>query len=150
MLSANKNNGPVERVIGDIDRQIADLERQLQTVLTDNKIPTASCSSTLASSVCSWFAPPSRRPAVPSHRDHFEVRADPLRELEADAIPFGREPDLFQQAESSEKLAHYLGAEVRRKPLKPLKHVQQSNRRKFYLWLGLSIIVVALLLIVVR
>lgn len=142
-----KTENPIDRAKADLDRRIGELERR-QHQFSDTRPPA------VRNAVRAWFTPPSRCPATPSRRDVFEVRADPLKELESDRFPFGREPDLFQQSQPSSeksdgKLARYLQAGSD-KPFRPLKHVQQKNRRKFYLWVGFSIVVVALLVLVVR
>jgi hypothetical protein len=118
--------------------------------------------------------PPGERSPTSStrtRRDLFDIPSEPLKDLEAEPIAFSRrsEPDLFVGTEKEtgaptgvksqtqidcttkpeEKLAHYLSAGSI-KTYRPLKHVQRQTRNRFFMWLGLSLIVLWLIYAVVR
>ena len=170
-----KRSDPIDRAIDDLDRQIATLQRQLRQVETQ---PTrslhhgaAAASSATVQTVTKFvkdvFVPPKRAadPASRARQDLFEVSAEPLKDLEAEPIAFGkkRDADFFTGATAGpaavletaqvvppqEKLAHYLGAGSI-KSYKPLKRVQRQTRNRFFMWIGLSCVALWIIWFVIR
>lgn len=172
MRFRSKRRGhPIDRAIHDLDHQIANLQRQVRDLDNDSSPP--SMAETFARRVKHVLVPP-RRAADSSTRarqDLFDVGAEPLKELEAEPIAFAQraEPDLFTQASAAvggvisgnaaletaqvvppqQKLAHYLGAGSIRS-YKPLKHVRRQTRNRFFMWLGLSFVVLWIIWFVIR
>ncbi|HUI07073.1 MAG TPA: hypothetical protein VL486_08705 [Verrucomicrobiae bacterium] len=164
-----KSADPIDRAIDDLDRQIATLQRQLREMGTQ---PSGAAEphrpeppmQTFTKLVKGVLAPPRRSPdsLARSREDLFDVKAEPLKELEAEPIAFANkpEPDLFTHAPGAaletaqvvpphEKLAHYLGAGSI-KSYKPLKHVQRKIRNRFFMWLGLSFVALWIIWFVIR
>jgi len=170
-----KRGDPIERAISDLDQQIATVQRQMRELGNGPDhagAPSASPAETVTKFVKDMLAPPKRtaRPTYQTRQDLFDVRAEPLKELEAEPIAFGQkpDPDLFTQAavatgaiagngalESAqvvppqEKLAHYLGAGSI-KSYKPLKRAQRQLRNRFFVWLGLSCVALWVIWFVIR
>jgi hypothetical protein len=162
----------VDRAAAELELQIAAMERQVRS-LEQGKIP-AELSGPATSPVESFtgyikalLTPPAKTPLVPTRRtsnELFDVRADPLKDLEAEPIAFGPPPapDLLTATaprpastvelpveDRKKKLAQYLSAGSL-KMAKPLKHVQRQTRNRFYMWLGLSCVAIWLLWVVIR
>lgn len=150
-MSAHKSTTPIDRAVADVDRQIAELERQMrETEISAHSNDTRS--APFKTSLKKWLQPPPRRSPTPAHTpkyDLFDLRVNPVKELEASAIPFEQQTDLFSRVPSGEKLAHYLNAGSM-KQRAPLKHVQRQNRRHFYIWIALGIVALGLLWLVVH
>ena len=170
-----KHADPIDRAIDDLDQQIATLQRQLREMGTQ---PSAAHEhrraeapvQTLTKFIKGVLAPP-RRSVDHSSRareDLFDVKAEPLKDLEAEPITFANkpEPDLLTRAPGAtsasataletaqvvpahEKLAHYLGAGSIRS-YKPLKHVQRKTRNRFFMWVGLSLVALWIIWFVIR
>jgi hypothetical protein len=173
MAMWHKTSRPVDRAMEEIDRQIAELQKQLRQVehpSADNAGAKSETARPTATEKATRFIKntlaTARKPAAPSLRaraDLFEVGAEPLKELEADAIAFARKPnpDLFSHvgvvaaepgtatAAATEKLAHYLSAGSI-KTYKPLKRVRRQARNRFFMWLGLSFVAFWVIYVVVR
>ena len=175
MSFRRKSADPIDRAIDDLDRQIATLQRQLREMGTQpgggpeprrSEAPVQS----FTRFVKGVLAPPRRSTDSLSRarEDLFDVKAEPLKELEAEPIAFANrpEPDLFTRAPGAvpasataletaqvvpphEKLAHYLGAGSI-KSYKPLKHVQRKNRNRFFMWMGLSLVALWIIWFVIR
>ena len=158
MALRSKQAGPVDRAVADLDRQIHALERQIRQRDVGHMDRPVVPSKSVTQFVKEMLAPPSNRPAPAARkprRDLFDVEAEPLKELEAEAIAFAAkpEPDLFKPAapvrEHDRKLVQYLSAGGIR-TYKPLKHVQRQVRNRFFMWLGLSAVALWVLYAVVR
>lgn len=175
MAFRRKRADPIDRAIDDLDRQIAALQRQLREVGTQpagalaHRRPEASA-QTFTKLVKGLLAP-SRRSVDSFSRsrgDLFDVKDEPLKDLEGEPIAFANrpEPDLFTHAPGTapasaaaletaqvvpphEKLAHYLGAGSI-KSYKPLKHVQRKARNRFFMWMGLSFVALWIIWFVIR
>jgi hypothetical protein len=170
-----KRGDPIERAISDLDQQIATVQRQMRHLANGPDHASASSASpaqTVTKFVKDMLASPRRavRPTYQARQDLFDVRAEPLKELEAEPIAFGQkpDPDLFTQASVAtgaiggtaalevaqvvpphEKLAHYLGAGSI-KSYKPLKRAQRQLRNRFFVWLGLSCVALWIIWFVIR
>jgi len=128
MIFARKPLTPIDRAVADLERQIAELKRRARETEHALAQPRPKQGA--------WMnrpAPPPRRHPLP------DVPVEPLKELEQTELPFARQPELFSR--SPEQAA--------RRRL-PLRHQQRKNRERFYLWLGLGIVVLGLLWLVVR
>ncbi len=141
MIFQRKPLTPIDRAVADLKQQITDLEqqtRQMQNPSLGMAVPRSVWKE--------WFAPPPRHTAVTRHAP-LDVPVEPLKELERTPLPFEQQSDLFNR--SPDKLAQYLNAG----PMKtraPLRYVQRQNRRRFFLWLALGIVVLGLLWLVVH
>ena len=148
MFAERKTQTPIDRALADVQHQSTELERRIR----ETESPaTAMPAPDTRGAWKQWFARPTRQSlraaAHLSRRDLFDAPAAPLKDLQDGALPFEQQPDLF--AQPREKLAEYLNAG----PMKmrtPLRRAQRENRRKFYLWLTLALVVLGLLWIVVR
>jgi hypothetical protein len=162
---------PIDRAVHDLDDQIANLQREMRE-LNDGP-PAPSKAATFAQRLKDVIMPPRHIPNSfnRSRQDLFDVGAEPLKELEAEPIAFAQrvEPDLFAAPSASatgiytgtgaleiaqvfppkEKLAAYLGAGSI-KTYKPLKRVQRQTRNRFFMWLGLSLVVLWIIWFVIR
>jgi hypothetical protein len=170
-----KHADPIDRAIDDLDRQIATLQRRVREMETQpahgiEPRRSEAPARTFTKFVRDLLVPP-RRSADDTARareDLFDVRAEPLKELEAEPIAFASkpEPDLFtrepgatgasaaaletaQVVPPHEKLAHYLGAGSI-KSYRPLKHVQRKTRNRFFMWVGLSFIALWIIWFIIR
>ena len=157
MALRSKQAGPVDRAVADLDRQIHALERQIRQRDTGHPDRPAVPAKPVTQYIKELLTPPGKRPAAVRRprRDLFDVDAEPLRELEAEAAAFAAkpEPDLFQPSApvsgSDKKLLRYLSVGGIR-TYKPLKHVQRQARNRFFMWLGLSAVALVVLYVVVR
>ncbi len=134
MVFARKPQTPIDRAVADLERQITDLEHKARQTES-----TAAQPATTTSTWKEWFAPPPRRMVTTTRRALPDVPVEPLKELEQIPLPFERQPDLFNRA-----------PEKSTKTRMPLRYVQRQNRRRFYLCLGLGIVVLGLLWLVVH
>ena len=175
MPFCRKPADPIDRAIDDLDRQIATVQRQLREMGTQpGRAHEPGCTEapgqTFTKFVKDMLVPPRRSVDSISRarEDLFDVKAEPLKDLEAEPITFANktEPDLFTQAPGAslastaaletaqvvpphEKLAHYLGAGSI-KSYKPLKHVQRKTRNRFFMWMGLSFVALWIIWFVIR
>jgi hypothetical protein len=175
-----KRSRPIDRSVAELEQQIAAVEKQIRQQTgkpvpgaagTEPRTGVAAMSESVANFVKEMLVPP-KKTVAPSYRarkDLFDVDAEPLKELEADAVAFARkpEPDLFSNAAqvahasqpastatavspvSQEKLAHYLSAGSIR-TYRPLKRTQRQTRNRFFMWVGLSFAAFWLIYVVVR
>ncbi|MCG3148514.1 MAG: hypothetical protein PCFJNLEI_01958 [Verrucomicrobiae bacterium] len=161
MATRRKDIKPVDRALADVQAQIETLERQLRAANTPPAPPSRVAS--FKSFVKEMLTPPARQaPAGSARRSHDlpDVTTNPMHDLEAEAIPFvqNREPDLFTQAgrqpalagEADDRLGRYLAAGSTRPPKPTLKRVQRETRNRFFMWLGLSLVTLWLIIVVVR
>jgi hypothetical protein len=125
-----KQTSPVDRSVRELERQIAVVQRQMRELSspTPERPPTP---------------PAPRRPVTSIHRPHaglFDSAEQSLQDLGAEPIAFAvqHEPDLFTAKPNvPEKLAHYLGAGSIRSFRSP-KRGQRETRNRFFMWVGLS------------
>jgi hypothetical protein len=125
MVFDRKPQTPIDRAGADLERQIADLKRRAREI----EAPPPPATNGLWKE---WFAPPPHRMTTTTRRAPPDVPVEPLKELE-EPLPFAQQPDLFSP---------------RKRP--PLRHVQRQNRKRFFLCLGLGIVVLGLLWLVVH
>jgi hypothetical protein len=166
-MFGRNSDKPVERALRDVERELATIRRQLR--VAENPRPTAAPESSLTSSRGGFIRDmltPSKSNAHPTYhakkRDVFDVAADPLKDLEAEPIAFAQttEPDLFAAApmhqrastvtldsSAQDKLFTYFSAGGLKtfRQARPLKSVQRRERKNFFKWIGLAIIVLLLL-----
>jgi hypothetical protein len=135
-MFTRKSSTPIDRAVADIERQIADLERRVQQAESPSTGQSPSRGAWKE-----WFAPPARRAAV-ARRQPPEITVEPLKELERAPLPFAREPDLFHRV-----VDRPAGTARRRSPL---RWSRRENRRRFYLWIVLGMVVLGLLWLVVH
>jgi hypothetical protein len=130
MIFARKSSTPIDRAVADLERQIAELEQKTRQSETPSQ-PTGKWKE--------WFAPPPRHMTTTTRRPLPNIPVEPLKDLEQAPLPFERQPDLFNRPVAKSA-----------KPRAPLGHAKQLNRRRFYLCLGLGIVVLGLLWLVVH
>ncbi|MBM3860311.1 MAG: hypothetical protein FJ395_11750 [Verrucomicrobia bacterium] len=140
MAFTRKSPTPIDRAVAEIQQRITDLERQAQH--TETQTTGSPASSTVWKD---WFAPPPRHTSTARRRSLPNEPVEPLKELEQQPLPFEEQPDLFNR--SPEKMAQYFKTGST-KGRTPLRHELRQNRHRFYLWLGLAIVVLGLLWLV--
>jgi len=158
MATRRKEIKPVDRALADVQHQIETVERQLRAAGTTASPP--SRVDALKSFVKEILTPPAKQTSAPAARLNVpDVETNPMHDLEADAIPFVRhhEPDLFTHARQpavagvpDDTLGKLLAAGSIRPPKPTLKREQRETRNRFYMWLGLSLVALWLIIVVVR
>lgn len=160
MASRRKEIKPVDRALADVQHQIETLERQLRAADTTTAPP--GHVDALKKFVKEMLTPPAKQPLPVSSRGQRavpDVETNPMQDLEADAIPFVRhhEPDLFTHARQpavagvpDDTLGKLLAAGSVRPPKPTLKREQRETRNRFFMWLGLSLVALWLIIVVVR
>ncbi len=149
---ANKLIKPVDRALADVSRQIETVERQLRAMGHATSAP-ATVAPRVAVRKFFWdfLKPPARRQVVRSPRDLFDTPVNPLRELDDTPVTLPvAQPELFIATNAGGKLGQYLASAGQRPPKPQLRRVQNENRHRFYLWLGLSCVAVWLIYAVVK
>lgn len=178
MAMRRKTARPVDRAVDELDRQIAELQKQVRQLEHKpggndgaESLPNQPAVAEKVAGFVKHMLAPSRKPTAPSPRaraDLFDAGNEPLRDLEAEEVTFGRkpDPDLFSHdtdtgtepggvaaattaPEATEKLTRYLSAGSI-KTYKPLKRAQRQTRNRFFMWLGLSFVAFWVIYIVVR
>ncbi len=166
-----KADKPVDRALLDVERQLAEVRRQLRDAERPGGAPVAPRGPSSGTFVKQMLTP-SRGDNKPTYHakkaDLFDVGAEPLKELEAEAIDQARpkQPELFSgaapggngtravslQSDPQDKLFTYLGAGSIRsfQPQRQLKSVQRRERNRFFGWLGLAVATLWLLYVMVR
>jgi hypothetical protein len=167
----------LDHQIATVQRQLRELSNdRARHVYPDSEVGATASPAEKISRFVKGIVPPSVHTTSTANRarqDLFDVAAEPLKELEAEPIAFAHkpEPDLFATASASathttpttstvalesaqvvppqQKLAHYLGAGSI-KSYKPLKHAQRQARNRFFMWLGLSFVVLWIIWFVIR
>jgi hypothetical protein len=161
MAIGRKELKPVDRALADLQAQIKSVERELAAA---QAAPAAPRRAAAFKGFLKEVLTPPGKAAAPAgaraKRELPEVVSDPMHDLEADAIPFAqqREPDLFTHAarqpavagDSEDRLGKFLAAGSLRPPKPILKGMQRKNRNSFFLWLGLGLATVWLIIVVVR
>ena len=169
MITRRKRVTPVDRCVAVLNERMAAVQNQIRELegghttasAPGHDVP-AHSETSLAKRILSILdqiptPPPQNNRAMPD-----EI-ADPLKDLGAIAPGYGspKQPDLFTVAPRSlstepakpltreSKLARYLKA-VSFESSVPLRRVRRETRNKFWMWLGLGLIVVAFICIVVR
>ena len=144
---------PVDRALADVSRQIETVERQLRAMGHATSAPVAAPRESVRNFFWNFLKPPARRPVVRQLTDLFDQPVNPLHELDDTpvALPVpGAQPELFTATNAGGKLGQYLASAGQRPPKPQLRRVQNENRHRFYLWLGLSLVAVWLIIAVVR
>lgn len=186
MAMWRKRPRPIDRAVQELDRQITAVQRRIrdlsqqdarEAAVAAGAAGTRAQAVTATDAVTSFFrqilSPPKKTvaPSYHARRDLFDIGAEPLRELEAEAVVSGKKPDqaLFSSSEkpadtrttgtiltqsadgpsAQEKLAHYLSAGSI-KTYKPLKRVRRQARNRFLMWMGLSLLALWLIYVVAR
>lgn len=159
-----KETSPIDRAVEDLEEQIATLQRQMraaETGKTKPQSPVAATAESMTKFVKEMLTPPPKAggPTYRPKRDLFDGAAEPMKELEAEAIAFSPqpEPDLFASAKRidcapkpEEKLGLYMSAGSLQGFKKPLRVEQRRNRNRFFVWLGLSFVAIWFIWAVVR
>ena len=143
---------PVDRALADVSRQIETVERQLRAMGHATNTPaTVAPRAAVRKFFWDFLKPPVQRQVARPPRDLFDTPVNPLRELDnaTVALPVAQ-PELFTATTVGGKLGAYLVSAGQRPPKPQLRHVQNENRHRFYLWLGLSCVAVWLIYAVVR
>lgn len=161
MKLRHKKN-PIDRALEEVNRQLAELQRNARQELPR---PAAERSGTapVKDFIREMLTPPSRRQAVTyrTRRELPDCEVNPVAALETEDAPVVRQhqPDLFAHAHAAsakppvsgdEKLAKLLAAGTVRPPKPTLKRVERENRRRFFMWMGLSVLAVWVLYTLVR
>lgn len=157
MPSWSKRASPVDRSVRELERQIAAVQRQMRQVSpaapTAASPPAPTTGAKVRQLAQDWL-----RPAAPPPRAMprvFDSAEQSLSDLGAEPIAFAvqHEPDLFTPATAApnvpEKLAHYLGAGSIRS-FRPARRQARATRNRFFMWVGLSLLVLWLIYYVVR
>ncbi|MGD0017347.1 MAG: hypothetical protein ABSC38_07530, partial [Verrucomicrobiia bacterium] len=163
-----KQTLPVDRCVAELDermiavrRQIRALEGQTSTSTGEGNAPAQSEISFTKKVLSILDEIPDQSPQ--KSRALSDEIADPLKDLGTGAQFYGsgKQPELFSVSPQSpvaepakpatreSKLARYLKA-VSFESSVPLRRVQRETRNKFWLWLGLGLLVVLFICIVVR
>lgn len=143
---------PVDRALDEVRQQLAALERQQRAAETGRP---ATAGESLSQFVKRMLTPPPKAVTSP-YRPVPDVDVNPMNALEADTIPFSqqREPDLFSHTSNmttaDDKLGKFLAAGSLRPPKPTLKRVQRETRNRFFMWMGLSLVALWLIIVVVR
>jgi hypothetical protein len=159
-----KDTSPVDRAVEDLEQQIATLQRQMRAAeagKTKPQSPVAATAESMTKFVKEMLTPPHKNisSAYRPKRDLFDGAAEPMKELEAEAIAFAPRPqtDLFAPAKKidcapkpEEKLGIYISAGSLHGFKKPLRVEQRKNRNRFFMWLGLSFVALWFIWAVVR
>ena len=159
-----KDTSPIDRAVEDLEQQIATLQRQMRMAETGKSrppSPVAATAESMTKFVKEMLTPPPKTVAATGRpkRDLFDGAAEPMKELEAEAIAFAKqpEPDLFAPAtkidcapKAEEKLAIYISAGSLKGFKRPLRTEQRQNRNRFLMWLGLSFVALWFIWAVVR
>ena len=156
-----KQISPIDRAVEDIEQQIATLQRQVRAAETGKakpQSPVAATAESMTKFVKEMLTPPPKAgsPAYRPKRDLFDGAAEPMKDLEAEAIAFSPQPDLFAPKridcapKAEEKLAIYIGAGSLQGFKKPLRVEQRRNRNRFFVWIGLSFVALWFIWAVVR
>lgn len=159
-----KEISPIDRAVDDLEQQIATLQRQVraaETGKTQPQSPVAATAASMTKFVKQMLTPPQKAPAASYRpkRDLFDGAAEPMKDLEAEAIAFSPkpEPDLFGSPKRidcapkpEEKLRLYIGAGSLQGFKKPLRLEQRKNRNRFFVWIGLSFVAIWFIWAVVR
>ncbi|MEI6083816.1 MAG: hypothetical protein WCS70_05900 [Verrucomicrobiota bacterium] len=158
MANQQKEIKPVDRALAAVNQQIETLERQLREADSHsgaNPLPVNRVAS-FKGFIKDLLTPP----APVQHRLQRgvpDVETNPMHDLESDPIPFARrnEPDLFTRQTATagapdDTLGRYLAAGSTRPPKPTLKRVQRETRNRFYMWLGLALVALWLIIVVVR
>ena len=159
MLRVKKQASPVDRAAKQVEEQIRSLERQIQEFNSGRTVPQSEPSGArLAGYFKELLTPPQTKPVAGARTRHdlFDLPDEPLKDLAAESVKFNArvEPDLFAQPVSAAtvhdgKFAAFLSfGSV--KTYRPLKHQQQANKKRFYIWVGLALAVLGVAWIVVR
>ena len=168
----------VERRIATLERQIRQTESRPPGTRPLGQISESSLrsvSGSVGSFVREMLAPTKRSVPVTykvQQGDLFDAGGEAIRELEAEPLAFRRPPDLFQglsnepgkpvaagpaaekrrgsePATIDQRLAQYLSVGSL-KTYRPLKHVQRRERNRFFMWVGLSLVVAFLVYVILR
>jgi hypothetical protein len=169
MVTLRKRVTPVDRCVAELNERMAAVQHQIRALEGGQTNASGSGQDVPAQSENHFFkrvlsildqipAPsPQKGRALPD-----EI-ADPLKDLGAESREYGsgKQPELFTVAPRSlatepakpaahgSKLARYLEA-IRLESSIPIRRVQRQTRNKFWMWLGLGLIVVFFICVVVR
>ncbi len=154
---------PIDRAVEDLEQQIAALQRQAHALENRRGSPMAATTDSVARFVKEMLAPPAKKPTTPyrPRRDLFDGAAEPLKELELEAVASAGvaqpQPDLFAAPKRidcapkpEEKLGLYISAGSLKGFKRPLRVEQRRNRNRFLMWLGLSCLALWFIWAVIR
>ena len=159
---------PVDRCVAELDERIIAVRHQIRALEGQTSISVEEGSAPAQSEIGFTKKVLSILNGIPTQSSQRgralpDEIADPLKDLGAGAqfSGSGKQPELFNVSPQStvtepakpatreSKLGRYLKA-VSVESSIPLRRVQRETRNKFWMWLGLGLIVVAFICIVVR
>jgi hypothetical protein len=156
-----KEANPIDRAVEDLERQIAALQRQSRVLQDRPQSPVAAKAESVSKFVKEMLTPPAKKSAAAykPRRDLFDSAAEPLKEIEAEAVALQPHPaaDLFATPKRidcapkpEEKLGLYISAGSLKGFKKPLRVEQRKNRNRFFMWIGLSCVALWFIWAVIR
>lgn len=172
----HKETKPVDRALSELNRKIELVERQMREMGHNTgakpavkpivSVAARAPEKSVKQYVKELLTPPAKRSTTPvrsSRRDLFDA-TDPMKDLEdGEPLAFAQTPapDLFAAAvpvqrstsavgSAGEKLVHYLAAGTVKVPKPTLKRVQRETRNRFFMWIGLAVVALWLIIVVIR